>query len=209
MARLGLALDAAARSRLLAYLGMLERWNRAFNLTAVREAKAMVTRHLLESLAVLPRVRGRRLLDIGTGAGLPGVVLAVAAPRLQCTLLDGNRKKTRFCTQVAIELGLANVVVVNSRVEQFAAAGGFHTVTSRATMDIGALWHVGWPHLAPDGVLLALGAVADSAVLAALEPAPRAVEVLAVAGHGAGDRATVALEAPEAGTRLPARAALS
>ena len=150
------ALDETARRRLLAYLDLLARWNRSYNLTAVREPAAMLTRHVLDSLAVAPLVAGGRLLDVGTGAGLPGLVLAVALPALECTLVDGSLKKTRFCSQAVLELGLGNVDVRRARVEELESAPGFDTVVSRAVGDIAWLWRHAAPLLAPGGRLLVM-----------------------------------------------------
>ncbi len=140
----GWGLDEAARERLLDYLALLARWNRAYNLTAVRDPREMVPRHLLDSLSLLAWLGDGALLDVGTGAGLPGLVLAAARPRLRCVLLDASAKKTRFCTQVALELGLANVEVVRARIEAFAPPERFATVVSRAALSPARLW----PHAA-------------------------------------------------------------
>ncbi|MCH8507138.1 MAG: 16S rRNA (guanine(527)-N(7))-methyltransferase RsmG, partial [Ectothiorhodospiraceae bacterium] len=105
--------------RLLDYLQLLHRWNRAYNLSAVRDPQDMVSRHLLDSLSVLPYLRGDSLLDVGSGAGLPGIPLALCRPALQVVVLDSNSKKTRFMTQAALELGLGNVTVVHSRIETY------------------------------------------------------------------------------------------
>jgi 16S rRNA (guanine527-N7)-methyltransferase len=131
-----LELDEAAEQRLLAYLGLLEKWNRAYSLTAVRDPLEMVPRHLLDSLAVLPYLEGPKVLDIGTGAGLPGIPLAVVRADLAFTLLDANAKKTRFVTQAAAELGLANITVVNARVEDFRPPESFTTLVTRAFASI-------------------------------------------------------------------------
>jgi len=129
---LGLALGEGQVQTLLAYLALLTKWNRVYNLTAVRDPAEMVTRHLLDSLSVSPYVHGERLLDVGTGAGLPGMVLAVARPELHCVLLDSSRKKTRFCIQAAAELGLANVEVVCARLEEHEPARRYTTLVVRA-----------------------------------------------------------------------------
>jgi 16S rRNA (guanine527-N7)-methyltransferase len=131
-----LELGEPAERRLLDYLALLEKWNRAYNLTAVRDPLEMVPRHLLDSLAVLPYLEGPRVLDIGSGAGLPGIPLAVARPELAFTLLDSNAKKTRFITQAAAELGLANIKVVNARVEDFHPPESFATLVTRAFASI-------------------------------------------------------------------------
>jgi 16S rRNA (guanine527-N7)-methyltransferase len=127
-----LRIDAAARSRLLDYLSLLQRWNRSYNLTAVRDPGDMVTRHLLDSLAVSPWVPAGRLLDAGSGAGLPGVPLAIARPDLQVTLLDSAGKKIRFLNQVRRELGLDNAIPVQSRLESYQPDQTFDAIVSRA-----------------------------------------------------------------------------
>jgi 16S rRNA (guanine527-N7)-methyltransferase len=119
LADLGLSLDPARRDRLLDYLALLSRWNRAYNLTAVDEPFAMVDRHLLDSLSILPWVDGREIVDAGTGAGLPGAVLAIACPDKHFVLVDSNGKKVRFLRQVRRELGLDNIAPVHARLEAF------------------------------------------------------------------------------------------
>ncbi|MEZ5523627.1 MAG: 16S rRNA (guanine(527)-N(7))-methyltransferase RsmG [Pseudomonadales bacterium] len=119
---------------LIDYLGLLQKWNKAYNLTAVRDPEDMVTYHLLDSLTLAKHFQQPALsvIDVGTGAGLPGIVLAILFPEHRFTLLDSNGKKTRFLMQAKIELGLDNVDVVNSRVELFQPDGGFDIVISRA-----------------------------------------------------------------------------
>ncbi len=129
---MGLASTSFQQNQLLAYLGLLLKWNRTYNLTAIREPADMVSRQLLDSLSILPLIRGPRVLDVGTGAGLPGVPLAIMLPDLEFTLLDTNSKKTRFVSQVKLDLGLDNLTVVQRRVEQFQPETGFDTITSRA-----------------------------------------------------------------------------
>ncbi len=123
-------LPSDARARLIDYVELLARWNAAYNLTAVREPQAMVTRHLLDSLAVAPFVRGRTLADLGSGAGLPGLVLAIAEPARAVTLVDTNGKKSRFQREAVRSLGLGNVEVIHARVED--VEGRFDCVTARA-----------------------------------------------------------------------------
>lgn len=168
LADLGIALPDDRVDRLLAYLALLARWNTAYNLTAVREPREMVARHLLDSLSILPWVRGPRLLDVGTGAGLPGVPIALADPALRVTLLDANGKKVRFCRQVATELGLANVEVVQARVEAYRPEAGFATVTARALADLPSLVASVRHLLGPETTLLAMKGAAPVAEMAAL-----------------------------------------
>ena len=136
LSEMGLDLAAPVRKKLLNFLELMEKWNRAYNLTAVRDPEQMVPRHLLDSLTVLPYLQGPRVLDIGTGAGLPGIPLALARPDLEFTLLDSNAKKTRFATQALHELGLKNVAVVQERVEKFHPETKFDTLIARAFASI-------------------------------------------------------------------------
>ena len=131
---LGIELSEWQQQQLLAYLALLIKWNKAYNLTAVRDPDEMVSRHLLDSLSVVPFVAesGQSWLDVGSGGGMPGVPLAIMFPERAFTLLDSNGKKTRFLTQVKLELKLANLEVVHSRVEQYQPAVPFEGITSRA-----------------------------------------------------------------------------
>ena len=153
---LGLPLPAPQVEALLGYLDLLARWNAAYNLTAVREPAQMVPRHLLDSLAIRPWARGPRLLDVGTGPGLPGIPLAIADPDLQVVLLDANGKKVRFCRQAALELGLRNVEVVQARVEAYAPAEPFDTLTARAVAHLPSLLASVEHLLGPSTTLLAM-----------------------------------------------------
>ena len=137
MDELGLKLPADAPATLCGYMEVLQQWNRKYNLTAVREPEQMVSRHILDSLAVVPWVHGARVLDVGTGAGLPGIPLAVAFPERHFTLLDSHGKKIRFVTHVATTLGLRNVEVVQARVETYRAPEPFATVITRAFAALG------------------------------------------------------------------------
>lgn len=153
---LGVSLAPGAADALLALLDLLARWNRAYNLTAVDTPAEALTKHVLDSLAALRAVSGTRVLDVGTGAGFPGLPLAIVAPERQFTLLDSHRKKLRFVDQAAATLGLANVTTVHARAEDYAPERGFDTVTCRAFAPLSRF--VAWAgHLvAPGGRLLAL-----------------------------------------------------
>ena len=133
-AELGVPLTAEQHSQLLSYLALLIKWNKAYNLTAVRDPDEMVSRHLLDSLSVVPFVAegGDSWLDVGSGGGMPGIPLAILFPERRFTLLDSNGKKTRFLTQVKLELKLANLEVIHSRVEAFTPAVPFTGICSRA-----------------------------------------------------------------------------
>jgi 16S rRNA (guanine527-N7)-methyltransferase len=133
-AELGIQLSQAQQKQLLGYLALLVKWNKAYNLTAVRDPDEMVSRHLLDSLSVAAfvAVAGDNWLDVGSGGGMPGIPLAILFPERQFTLLDSNGKKTRFLTQVKLELKLTNLQVVHSRVETFQAPTAFSGICSRA-----------------------------------------------------------------------------
>jgi 16S rRNA (guanine527-N7)-methyltransferase len=159
IAALGVALGGAQRARLEQYLLLLEKWNRVYNLTAIRDRERMITHHVLDSLAILPHVRGPRVLDVGSGAGLPGIPLAVASPALQVTLLDSNHKKAAFMRQAIGELGLANASVVAERVESWRTEARFDTIVSRAFADLGEFVTPCARLLAPGGILAAMKGV--------------------------------------------------
>ncbi|MDX1514994.1 MAG: 16S rRNA (guanine(527)-N(7))-methyltransferase RsmG [Gammaproteobacteria bacterium] len=141
---------------LLEYVRLLGRWNRRFNLTGTRAPADIVRRHVLDSLTVAPHLSGDRVLDAGTGAGLPGLVLAIARPEIRYTLLDSVGKKTRFCLQAKAELSLANVEVVRDRLERFEPQVPFSCVVSRAFIDGPELVEKTRRLLAPGGVVLAM-----------------------------------------------------
>lgn len=136
-AQSGITLSADAQSKLLDYLALLHKWNKVYNLTAIRNPQQMVSHHLLDSLAVMPHLWAGRWLDVGCGAGLPGVVLAIAQSDWQFTLLDSNSKKTSFVQQAIIELGLQNVSVYCARVEEWQPAERFDGIISRAFTGLG------------------------------------------------------------------------
>src|SRR5690242_18837835 len=154
LAALGLALPAGAVERLLDYQALLERWNGTYNLTAVRDGADMVTRHLLDSLAILPHVTGASLADLGTGPGLPGIPLAIAAPGREVLLVDSNGKKVRFLREAIRSLKLDGVRAVQSRVEE--VQGQFDCITARAFASLSDMLAWGGHLLAPGGTWLAM-----------------------------------------------------
>ncbi|WP_411833747.1 16S rRNA (guanine(527)-N(7))-methyltransferase RsmG [Pseudoxanthomonas mexicana] len=180
-----LGLDAAALAPpLLAYLALLLRWNRTYNLTAIRDPRQMVTRHLLDSLAMHPFVGEGRLADLGTGPGLPGIPLAIAHPRLQVTLVESNGKKARFLREAVRTLRLGNARVAEIRAEALDAPGAYDLLTARALDTLAGILAVGAHLLAPGGRLLAMKGVRPDDEIAALPAgwAATAVHPLSVPG---------------------------
>ena len=178
-ARLGVALPEGALAKLEAYLALLAKWNRTYNLTAIREPERMVTHHALDSLAVVPRLpqrKGIAVLDVGSGGGLPGIPIAIARPDARVVLVDSASKKAAFLAQAAIELPLANVEAVAARVEDYAPGRRFAVVISRAFSDLATFARLASPHLAAGGVMLAMKGVHPDEELAEL---PASVEVVA------------------------------
>jgi 16S rRNA (guanine527-N7)-methyltransferase len=131
-AGLGVKVDESTQHAMLAYLALLKRWNKVYNLTAVKGDANILNRHLLDSLSVVPYLYGERVIDIGTGAGLPGIPIALACPHLQITLLDSNAKRCRFLRQVQAQLKLDNVTIVQQRAEDYLPVEKFDSLVSRA-----------------------------------------------------------------------------
>ncbi|WP_049621337.1 16S rRNA (guanine(527)-N(7))-methyltransferase RsmG [Frateuria defendens] len=185
LATLGLALPDEALPRLLDYLALLERWNSAYNLTAIRDPAEMVTLHLLDSLAILPYVEGETLADLGTGPGLPGIPLAIAAPGRQILLVDSNGKKVRFLREAIRTLKLEGVRAVQSRVEE--VEGRFDCITARAFASLADMLAWGGHLLAPGGRWLAMKGKRPEDELQHLPAdfAVRGLHALAVPGLGA------------------------
>ena len=142
--------------QLLGFIKLIEKWNKAYNLTAIRNREDMVRLHVLDSLAIVPFIEGKRVIDIGTGAGLPGIPLAIYLPEIEFTLLDSNAKKTRFVQQAILELKLKNVSVCHNRVEQYHPEKGFDTVITRAFAGLSDIVELTAHLLNKDGVLLAM-----------------------------------------------------
>lgn len=137
IAEMGLSVSSEAQQKLLSYIGLLQKWNKVYNLTAVRDPLEMVTLHLLDSLSVLPYIKVKSLLDVGSGGGLPGIVLAICLPQLKVTTIDAVQKKVIFMRQVKGELGLENLEVMHARVESYQPAEKFDATISRAFSEIG------------------------------------------------------------------------
>lgn len=180
---LGLALEPGQQAALLAFRDLLVKWNRAYNLTAVRDPGEMITRHLLDSLSVLPHLGAGDTLDVGTGAGLPGIPLALARPQQRFVLLDSNGKKTRFVNHVRRQLRLDNVEVVHARVEQYRNAPS--QIISRAFATVPDMLAAMAPLITDSTRLLAMKAATAEQELTALPEGWRAsVEPLTVPGLG-------------------------
>lgn len=177
---LGLTLLPGQRDALLALLGELEEWNGRFNLTAIRERADMVPRHLLDSLSVQPWLRGDRIADVGTGAGFPGLPLAIVNPARRFTLIESTGKKARFVEHAARKLGLDNVEVVNARAEALRPDPPFDTVVCRAVGKVGELLRLAGRLCAPGGRLLAMKGRHPAAELAGLPRGWRLAGVHAV-----------------------------
>lgn len=180
---LGIGLDGQQTDRLLQYLGLLQHWNRAFNLTAVRDPQAMVVQHLLDCLAVVPPLMNRRpgplrVLDVGSGGGLPGVVLAVMQPGWHVNCVDAVGKKAAFVQQVAGALALPNLVGIHRRVE--ALPGSFDLVTARAFASLSDLVRLSAARLAPGGCWMAMKGQHPQAELAELAHSGLGAEVFHV-----------------------------
>ena len=156
LGELALALPARARAQLLEYVALLAKWNRTYNLTAVREASKMVSHHLLDCLAVVPHVKANTVLDVGSGAGLPGIPLALAAPRIHVTLLESSHKKAAFLQQAKLELKLDNVAMTCERVETLHPGREYEMVISRAFSDLAEFVTLAGRQVAPGGCLAAM-----------------------------------------------------
>ena len=155
-AGLDLDLDSEQLDRLLGFLDLLDKWGQTYNLTAIRDQRSAVDRHLLDSLAVHAFLSGQRVLDVGTGAGLPGIPLAIVNPGMSFVLLDRSSKKIRFVRQAIMSLGLKNVEAVAMRVEDFVPAVLFDVVLARAFASLAEIWRGAAPLLATGGRVLAM-----------------------------------------------------
>jgi 16S rRNA (guanine527-N7)-methyltransferase len=175
LAELGIDLPDTARQKLIAFRDLLLKWNKTYNLTALRDPEQAISYHLLDSLAILPHVGEGPLFDVGSGGGLPGIPLAIARPELAVTLVDAVQKKTTFLQQAAIELGLKNVAVHHARVEEM--RGQYAQISSRAFADLARLVGLTRHLLEPGGRWLAMKGVRPDDEIAAL-PAGVVVEAV-------------------------------
>ena len=175
LAELGIALPVAAQDSLLAFRDLLLKWNKTYNLTALRDPEQAIAHHLLDALAILPHVGAGALLDVGSGGGLPGIALAIARPDLPVTLVDAVQKKATFLQQAAIELGLKNVTVHHSRVEEM--GGQYDQISARAFSELAVFVRLTRHLLAPGGRWLAMKGLRPDDEVGAL-PAGIAVEAI-------------------------------
>jgi 16S rRNA (guanine527-N7)-methyltransferase len=181
--------------QLLDFIKLIEKWNKAYNLTAIRDREEMMRLHILDSLAILPYVEGKRVIDIGTGAGLPGIPLAICLPEVGFTLLDSNAKKTRFVQQVVLELKLKNVEVRHSRVENYHPEKTYDAVLTRAFAGLPDIVKLTAHLLVKDGVLLAMKGQNLDAELAQIA-AKKSVISVSVPGIDV-ERCLVRIQLPE------------
>lgn len=181
---LGLDLQPEAQRSLLDYVTLLAKWNRTYNLTAVRDETLMVSQHLLDSLAILPHLRGQSLVDIGSGGGLPGIPLAIAQPAWRVVLVESNQKKAAFLEQARMELTLNNVVVIHQRVESWQPEERFDMVVSRAFSDLSEFVRLSSHLLAPDGCFAAMKGLHPYEEIAQLPPEFAVTEVIPLAVPG-------------------------
>ncbi len=184
LAEMGISATPDQQRLLLDYLALLEKWNKAFNLTAVRDRRQMVSRQLLDSLSILHLLEGERILDVGSGAGLPGIPLSILSPGRSFTLLDTNSKKTRFLRQARLELALDNVEIEQARVEGYHPSRSFDVITSRAFASLPDMLALTRHLLAPGGCWLAMKGMIPEEELASLGEAYRVkIHLLQVPGE--------------------------
>ena len=196
LSELGLDLPFATEEKLLAYLALLAKWNRTYNLTALRDEAAMVAVHLLDSLVLLPHLGAiRSLADVGSGGGLPGIPLALARPEVAVSLIESSQKKASFLKQAKIELALTKVTIECARAEEVAPATPFEAVISRAFSDLAAFVRAAGHLLAPGGRLLAMKGVHPHEEIARLPPTWRLTQCIPLAVPGlAAERHLIVIE---------------
>ena len=194
---LGLSLSTESQRKLLGYLALIAKWNRVHNLTAVRTDAEMVSSHLLDCLAVAPYLEASMVLDVGSGAGLPGIPLALMWPQTQVTLLDSNHKKAAFLRQAVIELGLNNAEVICERVETVQSPHLYDLVISRAFSDLPEFLQLAGPQCAELGTVAAMKGVYPHEELAQLPPGFKLKSVVACKVPGLRAQRHLVLLTPE------------
>jgi len=177
-AALGLSLSRQQHYALLDYVALMQKWNRVYNLTAIRDPQRMISHHLLDSLAIVPHIHAANVLDVGSGAGLPGIPLAIARPDISVTMLDSNQKKTAFIQQAIAELGLKNAQAVNERVENWQAPRLFDAIVSRAFADLSDFVRQTQHLLVPGGKFAAMKGLRPDMEIAKLPDAFKVEKVL-------------------------------
>lgn len=192
---MGLEVGQRQQQKLLDYLALLMKWNKAYNLTAVRDPDEMVTRQLLDSLSILPLVQGQSILDVGTGAGLPGIPLAICMPQNSFTLIDANGKKTRFVQQAKMELGLENLQVHQTRIEQFQSQQGFDTITTRAFAALPKIVELTARLLSKQGVLLAMKGSIPKQELETIQSNSFDIDIVELTLPASGERHAILIKA--------------
>lgn len=193
--QLGLGKNPRIDIKLLIYMDIFLKWNRVYNLTAIRDPEKMVSAHLLDSLAVVPHLLGHRLLDVGSGAGLPGIPVAIAMPECEVTLLDSSHKKAAFLRQAVAELRLSNAKVVCERVEAWQPAEKFDCIVSRAFSELAEFVALARHLLAPGGVFAAMKGVSPDEEIGGLPRDFRVRQLLRLAVPGlAAERHLVVIE---------------
>ena len=192
LAQMELEIPVEQQALLLEYLALVDKWNKIYNLTAVRNPEEMVSRQLLDSLSIAPFIKGPELLDVGCGAGLPGIPLAIVYPELHVTLIDSNGKKTRFVQQAIAELKLTNANVIQGRVEDLTQDERFDTITSRAFADLHLMIRLSEHLLKPNGQWAAMKSGIDELDEAQLPEGKQvAIHQLHVPGENAARRLLV------------------
>lgn len=194
---LGVSLGSEGLARLIQYVALLDKWNRVYNLTAIRDAEKIVSMHLLDCLAVVPYLRGSRILDVGSGAGLPGIPIALAMSSIQVTLLDSSQKKAAFLRQAVAELQMKNAVIVCERAESWRPTEPFDCIVSRALAELPEFVRLAGHLLAPGGLLAAMKGVHPYEEIERLPHGFRVTDVrrLAIPGLQA-DRHLVLIQGP-------------
>jgi 16S rRNA (guanine527-N7)-methyltransferase len=195
IASLNLKVTDQQVDQLLNFIKLIEKWNKAYNLTAIRDREEMARLHILDSLTIVPHIEGKRIIDIGTGAGLPGIPLAICLPEVGFTLLDSNAKKTRFVQQVVLELKLKNVEVLHSRVENYHPEQTYDAVLTRAFASLPDIVKLTAHLLSKEGVLLAMKGQSLDAELAEIT-AKKSVISVSVPGTDV-ERCLVRIQSPE------------